>query len=164
VLLTALGLFLFINLAPPYRGWQFRGEGMARIYQPVFAGMILFIASVAQTFKRWLTPAIGAAALINTSIVLGPLTLNPLAGWAYLRFYAHAPSPQMYRNLVTFGRRPLGVCDKSIKLDNPPSGKKHKGPAKGKPAAKRKKTFTPATAPASGPSARGDDEALFPDG
>jgi hypothetical protein len=160
VLLTALGLFLFINLAPPYRGWQFRGDGISRIYQPTFAAMILFIAGVAQELRRWLTVPAALAAAINASIVLGPLTLNPLAGWAYLRFYAHAPSPQMYRNLVTFGRRPLGICDKSIKLDNPPPRVKHKTSAK----AKTRKHPTSAKAPASVPSARADAAALCRDG
>jgi hypothetical protein len=124
---------------------------MARIYQPTFAAMILFIASVAQHHRKYLNGAVAVASVINASIVLGPMTMNPLAGWAYLKFYAHAPSPQMSRNLELFGRRPLGFCDKSITLDNPPpKPPKHKRPAQ----KKKKKHPTSATVPVSGPSAR----------
>ena len=136
VLLTGLGLFLFINLAPPFRGWQFRGDGMSRLYQPIFAAMILFIAEFVQhagEVRKCLAGVVAATVVINASIVLGPAMRNPLAGWTYLRFYAHAASPQLNKNLELFGRRPLGFCDPSIAIDNPPP--KHKGPkAATKPA------------------------------
>jgi hypothetical protein len=153
ILLVALALFLFVNIAPPNGArWQFRGDGMSRIYQPVFAAMVLFIAGVAQANGRWVSGPVAIAAAINASIVLGPLTLNPLAGWAYLKFYAHAPSPQMYRNLTTFGRRPLGVCDTSITIDNPPP--QRKGPKK-PPAVSRKKKHA-ASAPVLSPLPPGE--------
>jgi hypothetical protein len=170
VLLSGLGLFLLINLAPPYRGWQFRGYGMARIYQPVFGVMLLYIAQVVQRFwderlgntaesgtGREMRPAsqfppppvgrgragvevgagarslallasVGAVVLVNASIALGPITLNPLAGWAYNAFYHHADQPQLLHNLALFGRRPLGFCNRSIKIQNPPP--RHHGPKK----------------------------------
>jgi hypothetical protein len=116
VLLSGLLLFLFINLAPPHRGWQFRGEGMSRIYQPVFAAMLLIIARAAQDFPpRWLIAVIALTCMLNASIALGPATKNPLAAWAYHKFYQHAPGPQMIRNLEIYGRRPLGVCAKKKK-------------------------------------------------
>src|SRR5207248_144351 len=52
VLLTALGLFFFINLAPPYKGWQFRGVGVSRIYQPVFAAMLVHVLAVTESIAR----------------------------------------------------------------------------------------------------------------
>ncbi len=114
ILALGMALFLFNNLAPPYRGWQFRGEGVSRIYQPVFAAMVLLIVRAAQASpRRWLIGAIGVTCAINLSIVLGPVTKNPLAAWTYHKFYQHAPEPQMIRNLDLFGRRPLGVCSHS---------------------------------------------------
>ena len=116
VLLSGLLLFLFINLAPPHRGWQFRGEGMSRIYQPVFAAMLLIIARAMQDCsRRWVIGVVVVTCLLNASIALGPVTKNPLAGWTYHKFYQHAPSPQMVRNLEMYGRRPLGVCAKKKK-------------------------------------------------
>jgi hypothetical protein len=138
VLLTAVGLFLFINLAPAYKErWQFHGWGVARIYQPVFGVMLLYVARTAQAFfderqhaktpRKDLVPwRLGVLAfiplctLVDASIALGPVTLNPLAEWAYHRFYMNARAPQMRHNLALFGRRPLGFCNRKINIENPP--------------------------------------------
>jgi hypothetical protein len=129
ILLTGLGLFLFINLAPPYKGWQFRGSGLARIYQPLFTAMLVFILVVFQRIcddgllgaaARAGACLMAVTALVNASIVLGPATKNPLAAWTYWKFYTHAPRPMMNKNLALFGRRPLGFCNTRITIQNPP--------------------------------------------
>jgi hypothetical protein len=130
LLLTTLLLFLFVNLAPPTPGrWQMRGSGMSRIYQPAFAAMILFIARWMQAAwdardarsnaRRWLTAAIAMTTLANTAVVFGPVLHIPLADRVYLSFYHHAETYALSKNLDTFGRRPLGFCDRSIKIENP---------------------------------------------
>jgi hypothetical protein len=129
IMLSGLALFLFINLAPPYKGWQFRGSGLARIYQPLFGAMLVFTLIVIQRMseRRSRLPEakpvaclFAALSLLNASIVMGPATKNPLAAWTYWKFYNHASRPMMNENLVLFGRRPLGFCNTRIKIDNPP--------------------------------------------
>ncbi|MFN3077542.1 MAG: hypothetical protein ABT940_11790, partial [Alphaproteobacteria bacterium] len=51
LLLVFLALFLFNNLAPPYQGWQMRGEWIARLYQPVFVAYLYFIARQVHAFR-----------------------------------------------------------------------------------------------------------------
>ena len=48
VLLAGFLVFAFNNLAPPYRSWQMRGYGYARIYEPIFVVMILYICRKVQ--------------------------------------------------------------------------------------------------------------------
>lgn len=121
LLVTALALFLFNNAAPPYFGWQMRGDWMARLYQPVFPALLMLIArvSAAQTV-RWWTVAVGAAVLLHASIVFGPVFLNPVSGWVYAKFYEHSDSGAMIANLRRFGRRPLGICNEDHRLDLAP--------------------------------------------
>ena len=146
ILLSGLGLFLFINLAPPYKGWQFRGISVARIYQPLFAAMLVYILAVIQKTTeqhrppaKWLAAMVGVISLINASIVFGPVTKNPLAAWTYWKFYSHAPQPMMNDNLALFGRRPLGFCNKKIKIQNPPPRILGAGRYKKPPLAVRRK-------------------------
>jgi hypothetical protein len=127
LLMTTLFLFLFINLAPPTPGWQMRGSGMSRLYQPAFAAMILFIARWTQTAwearsegpRRWIAGAVALTTLANAAIIFGPILHITLADRVYLSFYHHAETYALSKNLDTFGRRPLGFCDKSIKIENP---------------------------------------------
>jgi hypothetical protein len=71
--------------------------------------MMLIIVRAVQTTPR-LAWIVALACLFNASVALGPATKNPLAGFVYHKFYQHAPSPQMIRNLDLYGRRPLGIC------------------------------------------------------
>jgi hypothetical protein len=127
LLLTTLALFLFVNLAPPTQGWQMRGSGISRIYQPAFAAMILFLVRWAQAaweartpaLRRATTSALAIAALANATVIFGPILHIALADHVYLSFYRHAETYALSKNLDTFGRRPLGFCDKSIKIENP---------------------------------------------
>lgn len=133
LLLMTLLLFAFLNLAPPAKGWQFRGIAVARIYQPVFVVFLLFALRYVQaaweqrqTMRKWLIGLIGLTTLANAAIVLGPFLHLRLADEAYFAFYRHSIEPMLSKNLDVFGRRPLGFCDTSITLDNPPP--KRKGP------------------------------------
>ncbi|MEA2710490.1 MAG: hypothetical protein QOF78_3091, partial [Phycisphaerales bacterium] len=126
LLVTTLLLFAFINLAPPTPGWQFRGSGMARIYQPAFAAMILFAArwmqaawNTRRTVARRITIVLAAATLANAIVIFGPAFHIGLADRVYLSFYRHAETLALSKNLDTFGRRPLGFCNTRLKIENP---------------------------------------------
>ncbi len=133
LLMTTLALFLFVNLAPPTQGWQMRGSGMSRIYQPAFAAMILFIARWMQAawdarpaLRRKMIAALAIVAVANAVIIFGPALHIPLADRVYLSFYHHAATLALTKNLDTFGRRPLGFCDTSIAIENPLSKRERK--------------------------------------
>jgi hypothetical protein len=103
-----------------------RGSGLARIYQPAFAAMILFIARWAQSAwearsaaRGWLAGATAAVTLANALVIFGPVMHVPLADHVYLSFYHHGSRYGLSKNLDTFGRRPLGFCDTSITIENP---------------------------------------------
>lgn len=124
LLISAAALFLFTNAAPPYYGWQLRGHWIARLYQPAFVAFLIVIARVTQQvaaahLRRWAAVVIFAAAA-NASIAFGPVLMNPLAAWAYHRFYVHSPPESLIVNLERFGRRPLGFCSQSHAWDNVP--------------------------------------------
>ena len=123
LLITVLAVFLFNNAAPPYYGWQMRGDWIPRLYQPILPALLMLVArvSAAQT-GRWWMQTVAAAVLLNASIAFGPVVLNPVSGWVYSKFYQHSPSGAMMANLRRFGRRPLGVCNTSHALDIAPSG------------------------------------------
>ena len=109
---STLLVFFFNNAAPPYAGWQLRGEWIARLYQPVFVALLLFVArATSQTNNRAWRSAIAVTVLLNFAIVSGPLTLNSAATWLYHKFYAHASPRAFLDNLKHFGRRPLGFCE-----------------------------------------------------
>jgi hypothetical protein len=122
LLLTTALLFAFINLAPPTPGWPFRGSGLARIYQPAFAAMLMFAARMAQTspHRRPIAGALAATCLLNAAVVLGPALRLTLADHVYHAFYRHADAPRLSIHLDAFGRRPLGFCDESIAIEDPP--------------------------------------------
>lgn len=150
LLAAGLGLFAFINLAPPTPGWPFRGSQIARIYQPVFVAMIVFAARLFQAAPRpWLAGLIGMTVLLNGAVILGPILRIRLADHIYYAFYRHADGPKLSQHLDTFGRRPLGFCDESITIENaPPKKKPAKKPVK-KP--KKKKKSAPATSSPAAP-------------
>lgn len=124
VLCAGLLVFLFNNLAPPYEGWQLRGDWISRLYQPLFTVLLLFSArtlQVAEAWPRWLKST--CAVLFLTTVVLqglfsaGPVLNNPFAGEMYYRFYKHHPTERLIgqpeslaRNLEAHGRRPIGFC------------------------------------------------------
>jgi hypothetical protein len=122
LLIAAIVLFLFNNLAPPYPGWQLRGSWIARLYQPVGAAMIAYI-SVFYARARLLSPSLRAAAraalvltiLLNAWVIFAPAALGAtgLSQFVYHRFYRHAPPNAYSETLARFGTRPLGFCRSS---------------------------------------------------
>ena len=106
---AALAAFLFVNAAPPSEGVQIRGTGFPRLYQPLFAAMLPFIARYVQNTGRavW---ASAAAALLGASVCYGAILHNPITGPIYIRFYRHAAAGSYERNLAKYGRHPFGDC------------------------------------------------------
>jgi hypothetical protein len=123
VVASALALFLFNNLAPPYYGWQMRGEWIARLYQPLFVVILISVARAVAALPQSvaLKAFIVAAIIGNAAIVFGPITMTPFGPWVYLRFYQHASAPFMLDNLRLYGRRPLGFCRTSHEGDDLPN-------------------------------------------
>jgi hypothetical protein len=133
ILLTALAVWAFNNLAPPYAGkWQMRGEWIARLYQPLFPVLLTYLARLVEPSgsaptraRRWLTAGVAGTVVLNALVMTGPfLGATGYTGTVYAAFYAHAPPGSDYgrdpvgtmeKHLELLGRRPLGVC-------SPPGG------------------------------------------
>jgi hypothetical protein len=118
-LFVAVGLvFAFNNLAPPTpETADMRGEGMARIYQPLGAALIVYCARVIaapETLERIKARIVDVAFAVvlaaNASVAFGPIARAPWAGPIYQRFYMHSFLDTMDVNLAQHGRRPLGFC------------------------------------------------------
>ncbi|HEX9986715.1 MAG TPA: hypothetical protein VGF69_25895 [Thermoanaerobaculia bacterium] len=114
ILGATAAVFLFNNAAPPYYGWQLRGDWIPRLYQPVFVAFLLCIAR-AQLPKAATLIAVAA----NVVILLAPVTLNRPALRLYEVFYRHGDPDAFLRNLEVHGRRPLGFC-REEHVHNPP--------------------------------------------
>lgn len=113
LLLAVAAVFLFNNLAPPYPGVQMRGSYIARLYQPAFVALIVYVARVVQLGRaRWIGPAVAAAIALNAAIAFGTVTANPAASFVDLQFYGHDNKDvnNVARNVARYGRRPIGVC------------------------------------------------------
>jgi hypothetical protein len=124
VLCAGLFVFLFNNMAPPYEGWQMRGDWISRLYQPTFTALLLFSARALQFASGWSrglkTTCMGlflVTVLLQGLFSAGPILNNPLAGPLFFRFYKHHPTDRelgepdsLARNLEAHGRRPLGFC------------------------------------------------------
>lgn len=125
VLLTALGLFCFAHFAPPYKyKWVLRGDMYVRVYQPIFAALLVMILSV---FQKLDDPAASgrsqkagylaaysymAACIFGAVIVLGPVSHSILSAKVYHAFYPYQSGPgAMIRNLERYGTRPLGFAN-----------------------------------------------------
>jgi hypothetical protein len=121
LLIAAVLLFLFNNLAPPYAGWPLRGSWVARLYQPVFAAMIstlaLFYSRVSQLpgiARRGAWAALGLAVAVQAWVIFAPVLGAPtLSGYLYWHFYEHAKRPFYAENLERYGARPIGFCGHS---------------------------------------------------
>jgi hypothetical protein len=119
LLVTGLGLFLFLNLAPSDSGgWAMSGTWISRIYQPVFPALALFMARWWQelpplSWRLWALVLLGllGATLGNALIVFGPILNDPghISETAFYRFYDHTDAHFVYEaTLKSLGRRPLG--------------------------------------------------------
>lgn len=108
-----LFIFLFNNLAPPHGYGTFRGNYVARFYQPSLPVLLHFLARRLEAAKpRSLLAGLTALALAaQAALCLGPILELPLASQVYWRFYRHAPDGDyLNRALRNTGRRPLGFC------------------------------------------------------
>lgn len=122
---TAL-LFLAINLTPDYSGgWNLSGTWASRIYQPMFAVMVVFLARWWQNLPerprigRVLASGLFVLALAgNVLVIAGPLLRDPLgvSGAAYFGFYSHAEGMRTTTyedNLHRLPRRILGWSNRT---------------------------------------------------
>jgi hypothetical protein len=115
-LISFLALFAFVNLAPPYEGWQMRGDWVARLYMPVFAVYIFYISRslfISKSKKINLAKTLILATCLagQLGIVYGGISgWDKLASHSYYQFYKHAPEALYHENLDNFGRWPLGFC------------------------------------------------------
>lgn len=119
---AGLVLYLFLNLAPPYEGWQMRGMWIPRLYQPVFVAMLTF--SMRECARYWREPSnsmrlitfsLFAATIIgNFRVSFGPVMNSRFSSHVYYHFYKHSDKDTQYRNLKVYGRRPLGFCQPQL--------------------------------------------------
>lgn len=119
LLLSALAVFLVLNLAPSEAsGWALGGTWISRLYQPVFPALLLYMARwwqdlppLTRGVKTLIGVALAAVSLGNALIVFGPILDNPgkISEAAFYRFYDHTDAHFVYEStLRTLGRRPLG--------------------------------------------------------
>jgi hypothetical protein len=121
LLLSIVLVFLFNNMAPPYQGWQLRGDWIARVYQPLF---IFYLATIARASEssspgswrsRLIYTAVIVTIIVQSATVYGPAFRAPIvADYLYSRFYAHDGEGNVTMNLARYGRRPLGICKNRI--------------------------------------------------
>ncbi len=116
IFLGILWLWLFLNLAPTYESyWQLRGVNIARIYQPVFIPMLMYLVRFTNyiiPLDQWKGRIYGMLLFFGFGICLW---LN-LGGWygnkftqsMYYNFYRHSESDAYFKNIEQYGKRPLG--------------------------------------------------------
>jgi hypothetical protein len=112
ILVSALAVWLFNNLAPPYEGWQLRGDWIARLYEPIF--IVFLVSSVrALTYfsQRWVLPLISVVFLLQATVFFGPLVgFTSLSDHLYYNFYRHSYAGAFTENIQKYGARPMGWC------------------------------------------------------
>ena len=119
LLVAGAVLFLFLNIAPPYGGWQMRGIWIPRLYQPIFIALVSFCSrEVARHWQKdhWIIKPLAASLFVATClgnffVVFGPAMHNHLSSHIYYGFYRHAPPETLYNSITKYGRRPLGFCE-----------------------------------------------------
>ena len=122
LLISGLLLFLFLNLAPPYPGWQMRGVWILRLYQPVFVVLMSYASRALavlwqQSQIKLKVPALalcGSVCFGNFLISFGPVLHNHFSSHMYYRFYRHSPPDTLYDSITRYGRRPLGFCNANL--------------------------------------------------
>ena len=106
--IVPVALIFFINNCSPsfdYK-WQMRGDGIARIYQPVFVVFLFYITRAVQDVvngkytlvkRRILLIALVVTILGNGAVVFGPVFNDPcgISSSVYWRFYKHSPQGTM---------------------------------------------------------------------
>lgn len=112
LLLSGLVIWLFNNAAPPYDGWQMRGVWIARIYEPLFVPLLVFVCrALADKFTLVDKAICSLIFLFQAWISYGPLLGKAeLSDYLYTEFYQHSVHGAFTANLQKYGRRPYGFC------------------------------------------------------
>jgi hypothetical protein len=116
ILFFVLMVFLFNNLAPWYEAdFQMRGVWIARVYQPIFIVMLMYIVRFSALMAdnkplraNYFIGLIILCACLNLAINVGGIFGSKLTERAWYRFYQHSPPNTMTENLKKFGVRPIG--------------------------------------------------------
>ncbi|HTL38756.1 MAG TPA: hypothetical protein VL326_36745 [Kofleriaceae bacterium] len=118
VMLAALALFLFLNLAPPYEGaWQLRGTWIPRLYQPWFVAVLVSVAAASIALRnssryKLFVWSVVTVAVLDGAVIAGPfIGLTPLYAGVYQRFYRAWAMNHNATWLDKLGRRPYGICE-----------------------------------------------------
>lgn len=119
ILFCALMVFLFNNLAPWYVAeFQMRGLWIARIYQPIFIVMLMYIVRFSSYIKankpfqtKYFIGLIILCACFNLVINIGGVFESKFTERSWYRFYQHSPPNTMTGNLKKFGVRPIGFSE-----------------------------------------------------
>ena len=117
VLVAVLGLFLFLNVAPPYPGkWQLRGVWIPRLYQPWFVAILVMVAATSIALRhsarhRLLVASVLLVTALDGAVIAGPfIKLTPLYAGVYEGFYRAWRMEDNAKWLNDLGRRPYGIC------------------------------------------------------
>lgn len=117
VLVSVLGLFLFLNAAPPYQGaWQLRGVWIPRLFQPWFVAILVTVAATSVALRRsarhrLLVASVVLVTALDGAVIAGPfLKLTPLYAGVYEGFYRAWRMDENAAWLSKLGRRPYGLC------------------------------------------------------
>ena len=94
---------------------QLRGEWIARIYQPIFIVMLMYIVRFSSQVlqeklvqRNYIIGLITVCVGFNFAINMGGVFGSKLTQRAWYRFYMHAPQNTMTENLKKYGARPVG--------------------------------------------------------
>lgn len=105
---------------------QMRGEWIARIYQPIFIVLMMYIVRFsgeivkAKKTQRYIFITLISCCCIGGVILnFGVSLKSNLSQWAWHRFYQHSEPATMQKNLIKFGVRPIGFPDYTIKKTLP---------------------------------------------
>ena len=117
VLLATLGVFLFLNLAPPYDSiWQLRGTWIPRLFQPWFVAVLVVVAALAKALqdprrRRLLVWSVAVVVALDAAVIAGPFIgltyFHAGINQHFYRMHGHHRNAAWLREL---GRRPYGVC------------------------------------------------------
>jgi len=117
VMLAALALFAFLNLAPPYDGaWQLRGTWIPRLFQPWFVAILVTVAATSLALRqstryKMFVWSVIAVVVIDGAVIAGPfIGLTPLYATVHQRFYRAWGMNRNASSLRKLGRRPYGFC------------------------------------------------------
>ncbi len=116
ILLATFALWLFLNVAPPYDGWQMRGTRMARLYQPWFVVTLLVVARASVALRdtrryRLLLAAVAMSSVLGWVTIAGPyVRIYALYMGVHQNFYQDWSLSRNWKWMHQLGVRPYGVC------------------------------------------------------